>query len=549
MRLDERISRELRRYTPVVFGLIGQDTMRLAAFAADGGIQYVAARHETAAVSMAAGFARAAGTVGVAFASRGPGLSNALSGIIAAAKAHVSVLVMTGDDATDAAPGSYDPKRIDQLAMLEAAGVPVVRLLTAERALADIHAAFQQAAEGTTVVVLIPLDVLEADSAGVSPAPQDVPDTPTPDLPAAGVDDIRAAADELEARCTSGGTLLLAGRGASIRALPALERLGDLTGALMGTTLQAKSLFDRHARNAGIIGSLGRPDLAELLADMAVVISAGASLNPFTTWRGDLLKSAHLVQIDLDTAAFGRYVPVNTALHGDASRVATDLADELDRRSYKVAPPTRIPPLPVTARMSPPADDRGVDPHLLMQALDRLLPADRAVVVDAGHQLTFACQHLHVDSPEAFLFHDAFQCIGIGLATAIGAAFAQPARTTVASIGDGSFMMSCGDLDTAIRHHLRLVVIIMNDGGFGAERHYLDMLGIDARTALFQNPPFDQVARTMGAHGIAVRQLADIEQLARALSTDESGPIVVDCHIDPSVRSDWLSSNLRRGPG
>jgi acetolactate synthase-1/2/3 large subunit len=552
VRLDERIARELRRYTPVVFGLIGQDTMRLAAFAADSGIQYVAARHETAAVSMAAGFARAAGTVGVAFASRGPGLSNALSGIIAAAKAHAAVLVMTGDDPTSVAPRSYDPKGIDQLAMLEAAGVSVVRLLTAERALADIRAAFQQAAGGTAVVVLIPLDVLEADSINVSPASEDLPDSLTRDPPTAGVDDIRAAADALEARSTSGVTLLLAGRGASTHARPALERLGDLTGALMGTTLQAKSLFDRHNRNVGIIGSLGRPDLAELLADVAVVISAGASLNPFTTWRGRLLRSAHLVQIDLDTAAFGRYVPVNTALHGDASRVVSDLSDELDRRSFRVAPPpapTRLLPLSAQAGTCRATEDRGVDPHLLMQALDRVLPADRAVVVDAGHQLTFACQHLHVDSPEAFIFHDAFQCIGIGLATAIGVAFAQPARTTVASIGDGSFMMSCGDLDTAIRHGLRLVAIVMNDGGFGAERHYLDMLGIDSTTALFRNPPFDQMARAMGARAIAVRELADIEQLARALSTHELGPIVVDCHIDPSVRSEWLSSNLRRGPG
>ncbi len=525
--------------------------MRLAAFAADRGTQYVAARHETGAVSMAAGYARAAGTVGVVLVSRGPGLSNALSGIIAAAKAHAPVLVMTGDDPTDAAPGSYDPKRIDQLAILKATGVSVVRLLTAEQALLDIRAAFQHAADGTTVVVLIPLDVLEANSAPARAAPGAWPESAKRDLPTARIDDVRAAADAIEAGCASGTALVLAGRGASSRARSALERLGDLTGALMGTTLQAKSLFDRNTRNVGIIGGLGRPDLAQLLADTSVVIAAGASLNPFTTWRGRLLGSAHLVQIDLDTAAFGRYVPVTTALHGDALRVVTDLADELDHRSFRVAPspaPARLGCLPAPPRAGPLTTSSSVDPHLLMQALDRVLPADRAVVVDAGHQLTFACQHLHVDSPDAFVFHDAFQCIGIGLATAIGVTFAQPRRTTVVSIGDGSFMMSCGDLDTAIRHHLRLVVLVMNDGGFGAERHYLDMLGIDSATALFQNPPLAHLARAMGARAISVRGLADLHQLAHALSTAEAGPIVVDCHIDPSVRSDWLDSNLRRGP-
>jgi thiamine pyrophosphate-dependent acetolactate synthase large subunit-like protein len=551
VRLDERIAEDLARHTELIFGLVGQDTMRLAAFASTAGMRYVAARHETAAVSMAAGYARVTGEVGVAIVSRGPGLSNALSGIVASAKAHASVVVVLGDDPSDTAALGYDPKRIDQNDLLAAAGVTVFRLREVESALLDLESSFVTAADGQTVVVLVPLDVLEADATSARPVPQVATTHSTGAGLSAGRSLIRAAADTIQACSANRTVLVLAGRGASSRAGPSLRRLGGLTGAMMGTTLQAKSLFDNHPRNIGVVGSLGRPDLAQLLASTGVVISAGASLNPFTTLHGRLLGSAELIQIDTDATAFGRYVPAGLALHGDAARVAADLADEIaDRHLTTKTSPCRVSSLASSGvtMPAPHAGSQGVDPHLLMRAIDEILPADRAVVVDAGHQLTFACQHLHVASPDAFIFHDAFQCIGIGLSTGIGAACARPSRITAVSVGDGSFMMSSGDLDTAVRHRLPLVLIVMNDEGFGAERHYLDMLGIESETAVFPNPSFAQLARAMGARGITVRELTDLRELSSALADDQSGPIVLDCHIDPTVRGEWLQSNLRRGP-
>ncbi len=552
MRVYEQVAEELQQQgVTTVFGLIGQDTMRLAAVAATRGLRYVATRHEMGAVTMAAGYGRVTHTVAVAIVSRGPGLTNAMSGIVGAAKAGTPLIVLSGDEPLLEGRGR-DPKYVDQSAMLGAAGVRVTHPESAETAQAELRDAFDQARRGLTVAVLIPLDVLEADSQPLGKVPQ--AKAPEQSL-RANAASVHAAADLIEGCGSDARIAIVAGRGAiAPDSVAALAQLGEITGALMGTTIMAKSLFDTSGNNLGVVGTFSSTATREYLAGTHVVIAAGASLNPFTTQKGALFPGAVVIQIDVDHDAFGRYITPNVPIHADVRSGAADLAAELERRGFHgrgrddgiFAPRS---PLSTANGTSSTSDEGDVlDPYELMRRLDRILPKERIVAVDAGHQLTFACAVLSVPDPDAFLFPIEFQCIGTALGMAIGAAVARPDLLTVVSLGDGALMMGLGELDTAIQLGLRLLLLIINDGGFGAERHYLDMLGLPADTARFVNPVFEDIALAMGADAMTLHNLNDLPALAAKLDSRLMRPLLVDCLIDGRVRGEWLDSNLRREP-
>jgi thiamine pyrophosphate-dependent acetolactate synthase large subunit-like protein len=553
MRVYEQVAEELQQQgVTTIFGLIGQDTMRLAAVAATRGLRYVAARHEMGAVTMAAGYGRVTHTVAVAIVSRGPGLTNAMSGIVGAAKAGTPLIVLSGDEPLLQDGRGRDPKYVDQSAMLGAAGVRVTHPESAATAQGELRDAFDQARRGLTVAVLIPLDVLEADSRPLG----NVPEAKAHDQRvSANAASVHAAADLIEGCGSDARIAIVAGRGAiATDSVAALSHLGEITGALMGTTIMAKSLFDSSANNLGVVGTFSSTPTREYLAGTDVLIAAGASLNPFTTQKGALFPSAVVIQIDVDHDAFGRYTTPNVPIHADVRSGAAELAAELERRGFKgrgrnhasIAP--RSPFSTANGTIATSDDSAVLDPCELMRQLDHILPKERIVAVDAGHQLTFACAHLSVPDPDAFLFPIEFQCIGTALGMAIGAAIARTDLLTVVSLGDGALMMGLGELDTAIQLRLPLLLLIVNDGGFGAERHYLDMLGLPADTARFVNPAFKDIAIAMGADAMTIHTLNDLPALAAKLASTLTRPLLVDCLINDRVRAEWLESNLRREP-
>jgi thiamine pyrophosphate-dependent acetolactate synthase large subunit-like protein len=133
--------------------------------------------------------------------------------------------------------------------------------------------------------------------------------------------------------------------------------------------------------------------------------------------------------------------------------------------------------------------------------------------------------------------------VGNALGTALGAAVGAPHRLTVLCIGDGGLMMTLGDLETAVRCALPLLVVVCNDRAYGAEMHYLRMLGMSDREARFDNPSFEQVARSLGAEGATIVQPADLTSLRERLP-HLRGPLVLDCRVNPEVRAQWLEDKF-----
>jgi thiamine pyrophosphate-dependent acetolactate synthase large subunit-like protein len=392
-------------------------------------------------------------------------------------------------------------------------------------------------------VVNLQMDVLEATVQGDGESEVDLPHLEIPPIDRSA---ISLVADLLSERWAANHPLILAGRGA-VRAGARREliALADRTGSLLGTTLMANSWFSGHPFNVGVVGSFSPPDAAELARNADVVLAFGASLNPFTTYGGGLFGKARVVQFDIDAAALGRFLEPDIAVLGDVRESAAALLEELGGRGHQSdgyrSPDVaeRIANMQSGQEFVDRSRPAAIDPRTLMVALDDALPKDRFLVVDPGHHLTFSCTHLSVEGPNHFVFPVDFGSVGSAASVALGVAIAKRESTTVLAIGDGGLMMSLADLQTAARYGLRLLVVVSNDSGFGAEVHYLQAVGQPDELARYENPSFEELGRALGFDAATVTSVDDITRLRERLGNIDR-PLLLDCRVAGEVRAEWI---------
>jgi thiamine pyrophosphate-dependent acetolactate synthase large subunit-like protein len=189
--------------------------------------------------------------------------------------------------------------------------------------------------------------------------------------------------------------------------------------------------------------------------------------------------------------------------------------------------------------------DGAIDPRALTLRLDELLPAERVVAVDSGNFIGYPSMFLSVPDEQGFCFTQAFQSIGLGLATAIGAALAQPDRLPVAALGDGGCLMSAAELDTVVRLRLPMVVVVYNDDAYGAEVHHFGPDGHDLSTVRFPPTDIAAIARGHGFTALTVRRESDLAEVSTWLDGDRATPLLIDAKVTGSEPSWWLEEAFR----
>lgn len=548
--------------TRAIFGVPASETMAIVVAAQRQGIAAYHARHEQAAVGMADGYGRFTGRPGVVVVGRGPGFTNGLNALITAAKARAPMVVVTGElpgpfRGERAGRHIFHSKNVDQAGIAELAGATVVEVTAPESAIDAVRRALRTARAGRAVVLLVPTDVAAADLPDGVVAGADGEDGPGTGPEATGdagglaaggepdPADIAAVADLLEATWACRRPLLLAGRGAAgPEAGRALRELGDLVGAAMVTTLLGKDLFAGDPADGGILGTLSTGTTSGLAVRSDLALVFGASLNPFTTYGGDLLAKARVVQFDCDPAAFGRHLPAELTVVGDAAAAARRLVEELRRRRHRAVgyrEPAVLEKL-AAARAeggAPAAPDAGgvrsgegrLDAPAVLRAIDAALPAERAVVVDAGAHMPFSATCLHVGRPDRFLTTAVdYTSVGSAFGIAMGVALADPSTTTACVIGDGGLAMALPDLQTLARYRLPVTVVVLNDAAFGQEVQLLQLAGMPDDIAHYPDIDFAALARAVGVEGITVGSAGDLDA-ARAAIQGGRLPLVVDCKV------------------
>jgi thiamine pyrophosphate-dependent acetolactate synthase large subunit-like protein len=525
-----------------VFGLVGSGNFHVTNALTAAGARFVPARHEGGAAVMADAYARVSGKLGVLSVHQGPGLTNALTGIAEAAKSRTPLLVI--------APVATNPRSnfyLDDAALATGVGAALVRVRSAATAAANLAHAYHTAVrERRTVLLSLPLDV-QAQSLAPFTLPDAPPATdrePSPDAVLALVDTLLAA----------DRPVFLAGRGAR-DAKAEIVRLAERIGALLATSAVARGLFHDAAFNLDVSGGFATPVAADLIRHADLLVGWGSSLNMWTLRHGALVgDDATVVQIDVDPNAIGAHHRIDLGIVGDTLATARAVLAELDRR--RVEPAQGYRSHAVAARLAeagrwrdvPYEEHREVDridPRTLSIALDRLLPTARTIAVDSGNFMGYPAMFLDVPDATGFVFTQAFQSVGLGLATAIGAAVARPDRLTVAALGDGGALMGIADLETAVRLALDLLVVVYNDEAYGAEVHHFGPDGHPLDHVTFPPADIAAIARGFGCAGVTVRAPADLDAVTAWLAGPRNRPMVIDAKVSRREPSWWLAEAFR----
>jgi thiamine pyrophosphate-dependent acetolactate synthase large subunit-like protein len=522
------------------FTLMGDANMNWAARLAQKGSRMVFVRHEHCAVAAAMAYSRKTSEVGVATVTCGPGVTQLITALPAAVRAHIPMVVFGGE-----APlkSSWYNQGIDQAPIIKATGADYHPLHLPERMPIGIRDAFLQARrEKRPVVIGIPFDLQERPWSGPEKLPTPSHEllprlSPIPPHP----DDVAKAAQLVAA---AQRVVVFAGLGAvEAKAGPACRALAAKTGGLLTTSLPARGLFHDDLYCIGIAGSFTPEVGLEYLKEADLVIVVGGSLTYHAGGGGQLWPKARMLHIDIDPRALRQGQEVaRHHLRADARLGVEALTAALPAR----ATGWRTEAMAARIRDSKPdsyvfqIEPGLLDPRDVVEGLEKTLPADWEMVNSSGHCSWFFAQ-MPSRPQERFFSLREFGAIGNGISFGMGVAAARPDRPVVLFDGDGSLMMHVQELETIKRHGLKILIIVMNDGAYGSEVHKLRSEGLPEDGSVFGRPDFAAIARGFGLEGKTVKRLDEVPKLVEEFAKSR-GAAIWDFHVSDKV----VSPTIRR---
>jgi len=518
------------------FGIISVHNIpMLDAIQRQGRVNFVMARNEMGATHMADGYARAQGGLGVVFSSTGPGAANAVGGIVEAHFAGTPLLHITGQSPSAAIGrgqgGVHDVP--DQLGMLRSAGKAAFRINAAREALGVLTSAAVTALSGRPgpVSVEVPFDIQRTEIA--RPRVLDAFALPLP--PRRVPTD--AELDRLvEHVAQARRPMLWVGAGAR-DATQGARRLVEMGFCAMCSNAGHGIVPDDHPRSFGALnGSLSnRPDpiVEGLLAKSDLILVAGSRLRTNETQDNKAKLPGNLVQIDVDPAANGRTYASELFVCADAAATLDLLADRLQGRlEVDQAFLDEMAAAKVAANES---FRQALGPYeTLPDRLRAVMPRDclwvRDVTLSNG---SWGNKVFPVYGPRDGMYPIGLG-IGPGLPLGIGAAVAATAqgRRTVMMSGDGGFAVNLTELFTAAQEKVDIVVLVMNDNGYGVIKHMQDG-GYGGRRCYGDliPPDFEKLAAAARTPYLRARSIEETAaQVARGLET--KGPVFVEVQMD-----------------
>ena len=525
-----------------LFGVMGDGNMFFVdSFIRDQHGEYVAAANEAGAALMAAGYAAGSGRVGVATVTHGPGLANTLATLVSAARERRPIVLITGDTGAE---NRSNAQNIDQASLVAPTGAGFEQVTSARSIPDDLARALRRAdAQQRPIVLNVPADFAFAEidhQPGTSPR-EAVRQALAPD-PAALDGAVGLIASARRPIILAGVGVLRSGAQASLR------ELADLLGAPVMTTLPVRGLFGNYEHDLGVFGTLSTPWAVDAILAADCVIAVGASLNPYTG-GGDgwpYLEGKRVVHCDIDPSGLGTHFTPDAAVLADAGGFAdtvvswlreaeytgTGFRDSL-RRAAEVEVEVEVE---AELELEPASGDPGfVDLGTALTELNRRLPRERTLTVDGGRFTDEVIRRVEVHRPRSWTTtFGGFGAIGNGLATAIGMGCADRSRPALALVGDGSFMLGgLAEFSTAVRHRVDLIVVVCNDGCYGAEYRKLAARDFGVEHSLFDWPDFAPVADALGGVGCTVHSLSDLANAEKVVN-ERDRPVLIDVKLDPA---------------
>lgn len=524
-----------------IFGLQGGHIQPIWDNLAKQGIRIVDVRDEGAAVHMAHAHAELTSTFGVAMVTAGPGVTNCVTAMANASLARMPVLLIGG--CTSRPQANMGPLQdIPHVDLLK----PVCRYARTARVADQVIREFDEAVsralgdagEPGPAYIEIPTDVLRSHV-----APNLVLDEWMAAKPARTIaphpDDIRKAVDVF---WSAKRPLVMTGRGAR-QAGRELVRFLDATGALYLDTQESRGLVPaEHPSTAAAVR-------AQAMKDADVVLLIGRKLDYQTGYGSPaVFENAKFIRLSdtpaelIDNRRGQPELLATPSLALDAmlqhagnreSCIDRKWADTLRKQHKERA--GRKEKLPSTG------NDGKIHPHIIFDAIAEIADPDYIGIADGGDLLSFARTGLQ---SKIYMDSGAFGCLGVGVPYAVAAALAYPGKQVISVNGDGAFGINAMEIDTAVRHGAKCVIIVSNNAAWNIERLDQEMnYGGRVVGTTLRHSDYAAMARALGAHGERVERAEDFpEALKRAL---KNAPALIDVVTSQTV----LSSDARKGLG
>ncbi|MDD1778470.1 MAG: thiamine pyrophosphate-binding protein [Candidatus Helarchaeota archaeon] len=520
-----------------IFGICGTSVAGfLSALGKEKGIKYIVARHERSAGSMADGYARASGKVGVCQMHSGPGTLNGMLSIADAYRDSSPVVLLAGQVAR-----KYIGREIfgeaNQVAVLRSYTKACLRIEDVTQIPKIINNAFHSARSGHPgpVMVEMPEDIY--DSKGeleeALPIASSIPSISPPIIQ-----------DAAERLLHAERPVILAGGGVIwANASEPLKYIAEMLQIPVTTTQNGRGCFpEDHSLALGVSGWYGGNSIADdALEDADVILGVGCSFSSLTTYNFTTPLKADIIHINIDPSILGKNAACKYGITGDANTVLLELIRVLDSKDMSRRASNWIESLAQKKQawakqleVEMDSASTPIKPQRLMKDIQKTIPKESIVLNGAGLHHLFITTYLQRYYPRTYISAINLGSMGFAFPAALGAKAACPEVPVICLIGDGDFMMSLPDLETAVRNRFNVITVILNNFGYHAPKRFQQLnFGTDFGND-YSNPDFAKVAVDFGAVGRIVERPGEVVELINEALICAT-PTVIDARIDPTV--------------
>ena len=482
-------------------------------------IKFIDTRHEEGAALMAYGYSKVTGKPSVCMTTSGAGTINLAGGISLAYKGRAPVVIISGDTAMEYI-GRDGSQAFDLVNILKPLTKIAVQANTTNRVPSLIRDSFRTALSGKQGPVLldIPRDLLDKEMISdefLKPASyRSISRTQ-------GDEGLIQLASQMLLNAKS--PLLLAGGGvldseASKEAV-ALAELLDM--ALVPSYGHHDAIPNSHPNYVGPPGSRGSGEAHEAMNKADVILALGTRINQASTaWDYSIINpSTKIIQIDIDPIEIGRNYPVAIGIVGDAAAVGQQLIKHITSTAPEG---NNLPEWKETftnlaqSRLNRLKDEENISenpimPQQVFPEFNKIFPEDAMITIDAGVAPGLSYDRLKFEHPRTMFNYVGQGALGMGYSVGLGTKLGRPSKTAISIHGDGGFLYTCGEINTAVRHNIPLVSIVLNNNCMGAEKSQQKSLHEEHYVGVnLTNPRFDKLAEVFGAKGFCIEKADQI---------------------------------------
>lgn len=490
-------------------------------------IKHILTCHEQGAAHAADGYARATGKVGVCIATSGPGATNLVTGIATAYMDSIPLVAITGN-----VPMNLLGKDSFQEVDITGITMPITKhnyiVKDIENLQDVIREAFYIAKEGRPGPVLIDIpkniqiekiEYKEVISKNIGRKVNGIK-----------IDNVEEAVSLIN---NAKRPFIYVGGGAiSSDSSEEVIALAEKINAPICNSLMARGVVpSNHELYTGMIGMHGTKasNLAATKCDLLLVL--GARFSDRVISNQDNVRDAKIIQIDVDPAEINKNIKVDLSIIGDLKIVVREIITRVKTKKHNewVNYVDDIKSMSVRKK----CDGETLTPEFFFDKLNELDNGDLIIATEVGQHQMWTSQYYNFKKTRTFISSGGLGTMGFGLGAAIGAQIGKPDCKVINIAGDGSFMMNCQELVTAVKNKLPLVVVVMNNNVLGMVRQWQTLFfdGRYSETTLDRPTDLVKLAEAFGAKGYRVSSRDELEPILK-LAIESKEPVLIDYAID-----------------